>query len=124
MVIAGVMTKIIMLVVLLLSGALGMDTGEDNSSKRKSYIGRGGVSPAPPPKAKMSPGGQFSTPQGSKLVKVARDFRDSRTCQLLESVTLFAKQGGTSSEQTKQYNRLTNLDSKEKFVPFMSSHMF
>ena len=122
MVIAGVMMKIIMLVVLH-KGALGMDTGEDNSSKRKRYIGRGGVSPEPPPKATMSPGGKFSTPQGSKHVKVARDVRDSRTGQLLESVNLFAKQGGTSPEQTKQYNRLKKADSMQQFVPFMSSHM-
>ena len=53
MVIAGVNMKIIMLVVLL-SGALGMETGEDKSSKRKKfYIGRGGFSPAPPPKTTM-----------------------------------------------------------------------
>jgi hypothetical protein len=58
-------------VFLLLAGVCSMDSDDDSkktvASKRKSYIGRNGLSPAVPPKAVESPGGTVSTPLGSEL---------------------------------------------------------
>ena len=108
--------KIIMLAMMLavfLSGA--------HSSKRKGYIGRGGLSPALPPKAIKSPGGTVSTPDGSNLYIMEREVVRGKH---REKVSLFGKSGDTLPEQTKHYNRLNDLDPKQKCVLFIISPMF
>ena len=108
--------KIIMLAMMLavlLSGA--------HSSKRKGYIGRGEVSPALPPKAIESPGGTVSTPGGSNLYIMEREVVRGKH---REKVSLFGKPGDTLPEQTKHYNRLNDLDTKQKCVLFIISPMF
>ena len=102
-----------MMLAVLLSGA--------HSSKRKGYIGRGGVSPALPPKAIKSPGGTASTPRGSKLYIMEREVVRGKH---REKVSLFGNPGDTLPEQTKHYNRLNDLDTKQKCVNCMSSPMF
>ena len=85
------------------------------------YIGGGGVSPALPPKAIKSPGGTVTTPGGSNLYTMEREVV---RCKHREKVSLFGKPGDTLPEQTKYYNRLNDLDTKQKCVLFMISPMF
>ena len=112
----------IVMLAVLLSGALGMETADEaNSSKRKRNIGRAGTSPALPPNSNESPGGGVYTPGGSNLFRMEREVgRGNRR----EKVTLFGKPGDTSPEQTKHYNRLNDLDTKRRCIPLMSSPMF
>ena len=97
----------VLLIATLLMGTEGMKKSE-SESKRGSFIGSVDHSPKLPPGAKKSPGGEVTTPFGTRLVVTEKIVGIG---QGRKRFLFFAPNAAISPVVTKQHKRLSRLDS-------------
>ena len=100
----------VLLIATLLMGTEGMEKSE-SESKRGSFIGSVDHSPRQPPGAKRSPGGEVTTPFGTRLVvteKMVGIGQGRKWC------LFFAPNDAISPVVMKQHKRLSRLDSLQR----------
>ena len=98
----------VLLIATLLMGTEGMEKSE-SESKRGSFIGSVDHSPKLPPGATRSPGGEVTTPFGTRLVVTEKIVGIGR-----KRCLFFAPNAAISPVVTKQHKRLSRLDSLQR----------